>query len=96
VNINHEWWSAAKRGQVVRRVPPQLYLASDPPIYVDFFEMTRIHGDNMSRDVNPHCPLAVLFWVAGIGAAVALAFDLAAAWKVGGVCVRVCLGVGGR
>ncbi len=50
--------------------------------YLDFFEMMNIHRDNISRDANPSFPLAVLFWVVVIGAAVAMVFDLAAAWRV--------------
>ena len=81
-DINKHWWNAAKRGQVVRRVPPELFLNGDPPLFLDFFEMMHIHRDNMSRDQNPLFPLAFLFWVVVIGSAVAVAFDLIAAWLV--------------
>eukprot|EP00750_Incisomonas_marina_P009392 INCI15987.4.p1 GENE.INCI15987.4~~INCI15987.4.p1 ORF type:complete len:191 (+),score=15.08 INCI15987.4:43-615(+) len=81
LNINTHWWSAAKRGQVDRRVSPELYLHGDPPLFLDFFEMMNIHRDNISRDVNPGFPLAILFWVIAIGAGVAAIFDLTAAWK---------------
>lgn len=81
-NINKQWWQAAKRGQIVRNVDPALYLGSNPPLYLDFFEVMNIHCDNISRDQDPYFPLAYLFWVIAIGVWIALIFDLTAAWTV--------------